>query len=884
MQVDPKSWPILSQLMDEWLDLQPERRASWLASLEHEHADILPALRELLSQPERKFLETLPDITEDTGGAHSVQAPLAVGTLAGPYRLVRELGRGGMGVVWLAERADGSIKREVALKFPHFYLHSQTIADRFARERDILARLTDSRIARLYDAGVTDQGQPYLALEYVEGEAITAYCDRLRLDVRARLKLFLEVLRAAQYAHANLVVHRDLKPSNILVTNSGHVRLLDFGIAKLLEEGEAEETELTRFGGRALTPDFASPEQIAGGVITTATDVYSLGVLLYELLTGGRPYRQSRDAHGDMAERVPTTGALRPSRVAGDESKAAARSASVKRLEASLRGDLDTIVLKAIQKEPLARYSTADAFAQDIERHLSGQPVLARPESGWYRAKKFVLRNRLAVSAAIAVLLAIGAGAGIALRQAHRADVEAATALAVSDFLQNDLLAQAGSEAQANAQPGSGGRSDPDIKIRTALDRAAARISGKFDARPVVEAAIRETIGSTYLDLSLYWQAQQQLERALDVRRRVLGAEHSDTLKTMFDLAETYRREGKYAQAETLLSNLVEIERRLHRESTPEAIAAKYTLASIISDWRGDYPRAEGLYLSVLTTQRRVLGETNHSTLATMNNLAALLVREGKYPPAEEQYRKLIEIKRRVQGAEHPSTLASMNGLGVLYYNEGKYTEAEDLFKTVLEARRRVMGEQHRDTLATMNSLGAVYRAEGKNAEAEQLLTRTVETNRRLLGEDNPDTLNSLYNLAELYHRENKLAQADSLFQRLLEARRRTSGLDSVPTRSALVALGEIKLERRAYADAETLLRKAVEGFRKTNTTTWSSYYAECLLGASLAGLGRRVEAEPLLTAGYQNLLQRRDSIPFEYRSILDQVRQWTATTEHPRQ
>ena len=209
-----------------------------------------------------------------------------------------------MGVVWLAERADGSIKREVALKFPHFYLYSPAMADRFARERDILARLTDSRIARLYDAGVTAQGQPYLALEYVEGEAITVYCDRLRLDVRARLKLFLEVLGAVQYAHANLVVHRDLKPSNILVTNSGGVRLLDFGIAKLLEEGAAEETELTRFGGRALTPDFASPEQIAGGVITTAIDVYSLGILLYELLTGGRPYRLSRDASGDLAERV----------------------------------------------------------------------------------------------------------------------------------------------------------------------------------------------------------------------------------------------------------------------------------------------------------------------------------------------------------------------------------------------------------------------------------------------------------------------------------------------------------------------------------------------------------------------------------------------------
>ena len=491
---------------------------------------------------------------------------------AGPYRLIRELGHGGMGVVWLAERSDGAIKREVALKFPHLYLSSPTTADRFARERDILARLTDSRIARLYDAGVTSQGQPYLALEYVEGEAITDYCDRLRLDVKARLKLFSEVLGAVQYAHANLVVHRDLKPSNILVTNSGGVRLLDFGIAKLLEEGTAEETELTRFGGRALTPDFASPEQIAGGVVTTATT----SIRLAYCCTNCSPAAAHTGRIG-MRSDTPQPGCRRRLEGGGSRRHCQTNEGFVARRSGHDRAEGHT-------EEPLARYSTADAFAQDVERHLSGQPVLARPESGWYRAKKFVRRNRLAVSAALAVLLAIGTGAGIALWQARRADLEAATALAVSEFLQNDLLAQAASDTQAKGQAGAGVRADPDIKIRTALDRAAARISGKFGARPVEEAAIRETIGSTYLELSLYAEAQQQLERALDVRRRVLGAEHLDTLKTMFDLAETYRREGKYAQSQALLTNLVEIEHRLHRETAPEAMAAQYTLASIVAD------------------------------------------------------------------------------------------------------------------------------------------------------------------------------------------------------------------------------------------------------------------------------------------------------------
>ncbi len=843
MQVDPEAWPVLNQLMDEWLDLAPEQRSAWLAEIERKHASLVPALQELLSQPKSGFLETLPKVDQA-----AVDGNPAPGELAGPYRLVREIGRGGMGVVWLAERADGSLKREVALKFPLIYFHNQTLTDRFARERDILARLADARIARLYDAGVTAQGQPYLALEYVEGEPITAYCERAGLDVQARLRLFLDVLRAVQYAHANLVVHRDLKPSNILVTASGQVRLLDFGIAKLLAEGEAEETEITRVGGRALTPDYASPEQVSGATITTASDVYSLGVLLYELLTGVRPAKM-----------------LRPS-----------QATQSKKQRSELRGDLDTIVLKAIQKEPQLRYSTADAFAQDIERYLAGEPVLAQPESTWYRARKFVLRNKLVVSSAAGIALALAVGAGVALWEARRAleekrraDIQAATARAVTEFLQNDLLAQAGSEAQA----GEGKRSDPDLKVRTALDRSAARISGKFASQPAVEAAIRQTMAVTYTDLGLYPQAQQQEQRAFALRQRVLGQEDADTLDSMQSLAEIYRREGKYDQAEPLLTNLLDIERRLKRETSPQALVAMHTLALIASSGRADYKRAEALYAALLAVQRRVQGEADPRTLATMNNFAAMLMREGKYAQAEELYKKVADVKRRVMGPEHPSTLTSMNGLGVLYLSEGKYAQAEAQLGAVLEARRRVMGEQHRDTLSTMGMLGRLYLDEGKYAESERLLTSVVETSRRVLGDDNPDTLSGVSILAELYRRENKLKEAEALCQQLLEARRRASGPESLPAAGALVALAEVKVQEHAYAPAETMLRQALDDYRKAKSDTWSAYYAECLLGESLKGLGKTRESGEMLTAGYQGLLQRRESIPFERRAILDQFK-----------
>lgn len=426
MRIDPETWPSLSQLLDECLDLPPQYRGAWLESLGPEHAHLLPALRELIlagARPEHQdFLNTLPRIgPSESSAAHPA---FTAGGIIGPYRLLRELGEGGMGVVWLAERADNDVRHPVALKLPLVSLHNRALVDRFIRERDILAQLAHSRIARLYDAGITDKGQPYLAIEYVEGEPITAHCDRQLLPVKARLKLFLQVLGAVQYAHTNLIVHRDLKPANILVTKDGEVRLLDFGIAKLLTGGEAHETELTRVGGRALTPAYASPEQVAGYPVTTASDVYSLGVILYELLTGERPYRLRRDTRLSVEAAILGSDPLRPSQTVQDAAKAQTRVTTPKKLARALRGDLDTIVLKALGRTPQGRYTTADAFAQDVERYLAGQPVLAQPESVWYRAEKFVKRNKLAVGLAAAlalVVVAVGAGMGVSLYEARQA-------------------------------------------------------------------------------------------------------------------------------------------------------------------------------------------------------------------------------------------------------------------------------------------------------------------------------------------------------------------------------------------------------------------------------------------------------------------------------
>ena len=744
--IEPAVWQTLSKLLDQYFDLPPESRSGWLESLGAEYSEVLPALRMLLeSGPGDTFLNTLPALDP---AADPAASGFAADRNVGPYRLIRELGRGGMGVVWLAERADGAFERSVALKLP-FELRVGHFGY-FARERDLLARLSHPYIARFYDAGI-DRGQPYIALEYVEGEAITAYSDRRMLGLRKRLALFLDVLSAVQYAHTNLVVHRDLKPSNILVKDGGEVRLLDFGIAKPLAQGQAQETELTRIGGRALTPDYASPEQIAGETVTTASDVYSLGVLLYELLTGERPYRLKRDTRGSLEEAIVSVDANRPSQISRDPEKARARATTPKRLARTLEGDLDTIVLKALQKQPARRYATADAFAQDIERFLRGEPVLAQPESLWYRTRKFVLRNKLAVASAVSIVLALSTGLGVALREIHvaraeqqRADTQAATAKAVTEFLENDLLAQ--------ASPNTAGPSsapNPDLKVRTALDSAAARIGSRFEKQPLVEASVRETIGQAYLDLGLYAEAQRHFERGLELSRQALGEKHTATLEALNNLANLYSEQGKYQQAEALYANGLPIQRQLFGEEHRTTLIMMNNLG-LIYRREGKYAQAEPLYTKVLAIRQRLLGPQHPETLMIMNNLAALYSSEGRFAQAEQLHAKVVELKTVVFGPEHPSTLVSMNALAVLYRDQRKYQQAEELLSKVLEVRLRVLGEQHPHTLITMNFLAGIYAFEGRSAQAQALYAKVLAIRLRVLGKDHPDTQDTIQKLEAL--------------------------------------------------------------------------------------------------------------------------------------
>jgi serine/threonine protein kinase len=441
MNIDREQWLRLSSLLDAALDLDAGQREAWLAQLPSDVAALREPLRTLLARQAHietdEFLKA-PDfaaalLTESARAQLPPQELHAQATL-GAYRLLRELGRGGMGSVWQAERIDGKLKRQVALKIPYAGPYQRELAARLARERDILAGLEHPNIARLYDADVSPQGQPFLVLEYVDGVPINEYCDRQHLSPRERLVLFLQVLAAVQYAHTHLVIHRDLKPSNILITTGGIARLLDFGIAKLIPESELRQTALTQFGSRVLTPDYASPEQIAGQLVTTASDVYSLGIVLFELLTGARPYRLKRDSRASLEEAIAEADVIAPSR--------AEAAAHLQPYQRQLRGDLDTIVLKALRKDPLERYASVDAFRRDLERSLDNQPVDARPHSRRYLFGRLLARNKLAFGAASVVLVSLLVGIGAASWQAARARAseqralaEARTAQAVKQFM-----------------------------------------------------------------------------------------------------------------------------------------------------------------------------------------------------------------------------------------------------------------------------------------------------------------------------------------------------------------------------------------------------------------------------------------------------------------
>lgn len=812
-------------------------------------------------------------------------------TTIGPYRLVAQLGEGGMGVVYRAQQLK-PIRREVALKIIKPGMDSKRVIARFASERQALAVMDHANIAQVFDAGTTPTRLPYFVMELVDGIPITGYCDSKRLTIPQRVQLFVPVCQAIQHAHQKGIIHRDIKPSNILIKrqeNQAIPKVIDFGLAKALSYESSEATMMTGAGTVVGTLRYMSPEQADWGRhdIDTRADVYSLGAVLYELLTGSTPLDHLEDcSYVDTLQRIreeePKSPSARVRRSSELKSIAGLRQSDPARLPKLLDRELDWITRRALEKDRARRYETANGLARDLQRYLEGEPIEAAPPSAAYRIGKMVRKYRVWLATAAAFALLLIAGIIFSGWMAVRASRARAEAQAVNEFLEKDLLAQASAYNQsANSKP------DANLTVRTALDRAAAAVEGKFATQPLVEASIRQTVGGAYVDLGLYPQAEQQYQRVLEIRRRELGEKNVDTLASMASLAAVYERRGNFKAAEPLYRETLAVERRRLGDQHPATLKTMNGLATTFLD-EGEYAKAASLLEQVVPLDQRVLGERDLNTLRAMGNLAATYWMLNRYAQAEPLFVKTLELKRRALGDENPETLDTMTNLGSVYFFRGQYKDAEALYTKALAAYRRVLGDSHPNTINARNSLADLQSVRGEYTQAKENYQEALDGAQRGPGGEHPVALQTLAGLAALYELEGNLAKSSALYAKVLDTRRRVLGVEHPDTLENSIDLARAYLKQQKYVEAEALLRETLPIYEKTAPDAWQRFEGQAILGACLAGQKKYVDAEPMLLSGYAGLRKQKDTIAASDRpsiadagaSIVNLYRDWGKPTK----
>ncbi len=766
------------------------------------------------------------------------------GRVIGPYKLLQQIGEGGMGTVFMAEQTH-PVRRMVALKIIKAGMDSRQVIARFEAERQALALMDHPNIARVLDAGTTDAGRPYFVMELVKGVPITRYCDENRLTPRERLELFLSVCQAVQHAHQKGIIHRDIKPSNVMVClydDEPVPKVIDFGIAKATGQKLTERTMFTEFGAVVGTLEYMSPEQAGLNQmdIDTRSDIYSLGVLLYELLTGTTPLERKRLKEVAVLEWLrlireeesprPST---RLSSTEGLPSIAANRSLEPKSLSGQVRGELDWIALKALEKDRGRRYETANGFAADVQRYLADEPVQACPPAVGYKLRKFVRRNRGPVLAATLVLLALVGGTigtswqavratwaekgaiaqrdeketarALAVQAEQETKAQAEIARAVNEFLLTDLLGQ----ADVGQQPvlDKNRERNPNVTVGELLDRAANAIEGKFADQPLTEAAIRQTLGQTYRALGRYVESQRHLERAVGLRTDKLGANHPDTMTSKLRLGILYKDQGKYDRAELLFQEVLDARTASVGADHPDTLTVKSNLGNLYGR-QGKYDQAEKILKEELAARTAKMGADHPSTLTSKNYLAALYLDHGKYDQAEPLFKEVVAADTAQLGADHPATLSNKNNLALVYLNQRKYDQAEPLFREVIAVETAKQGADHPHTLITKCSLARLYQNQGKNDRAESLYLVVLAAQTTKLGADHPNTLITKNNLAAFYWRMGKLIKSVPMFEEMLRTRQETRGDDHPDTVRTAYNLAVNYLDAGRAADALKVMDK----------------------------------------------------------------------------
>ena len=732
-----------------------------------------PALIESSSAP-----SVTPDLLPTIASAASARTAASTTSelkSIGPYKFLRRLGEGGMGQVWLAEQT-APVQRQVALKLIRVGRYDEEVLRRFRSERQSLAMMDHPAIAKVFDAGATPDGQPYFVMEYVPGVPITKYCDDMRLSIRRRLELFIRVCEGVLHAHQKAIIHRDLKPANILVTEvdgKPMPRIIDFGLAKAVGPQISDESMMTRDGNWVGTPGYMSPEQADPSAdVDTRTDVYSLGVVLYVLLTGDGPFEDSqsqKQPFHEVIRQLLEVDPLKPSKKIRKQDAATQAEHAEKRqnepgmLVKQVGGDLDCIVLKALEKDRERRYATPLDLAADVERYLRNVPVLAHPPGIAYRARKYVRRHRVGVSfgiAALVLLVGFAVAQAIELRkirqQRDRAD-------RISQFMTGIFKVPNPSEARGNT-----------VTAREILDKASQQIGNNLNKDPLLQAQLMETMAQTYTGLGLYGRSQDLTEHALTIQKSMFGERNRETLASESYLAQILRAEGHLPEAEKLLQNTIAAQRQVLGANDPDTLASMDRLGYVYTN-EARHGDAENLFRQTLNAETKVLGPDDPQTLSTLNELAEILTPQGRYAEADQIYGELIAAQKRTLGPDHPATLLSMSHAAENLEEEGRFPEAEKLYSDVIAAQRRVLGPEHPQTLRAMTMLALTMAKEGHYSEADKLQSQVIEIKTRVLGPTHTSTLQSMEMEALGLNREGRFADSEKMFRNVIDAAEKTN-------------------------------------------------------------------------------------------------------------
>jgi len=823
--LDPDRWRLLDGLLAEALERDPGERDDWLRAACGSDRGLREELRALLDGSDEAAREIGESAAAFAASLLAAEEPgdLAPGDRVGPYRIEAELGRGGMGVVYRAARADGAFEKAVALKLVRRGLTGRDAMEQFRHERQVLAALDHPGIGRLLDGGTAPDGRPYLVMEYVEGEPVTAYCDRRRLSVESRLALFEEVCEAVDHAHRRLVVHRDLKPANILISDSeGGVprpKLLDFGIAGLLE---ADLEGARTSAARRLTPAYAAPEQARGEAVTTAADVYALGVVLHELLAGERPGRPPR-----------------PPGAAASPEAAASGQTTPRGLRRRCRGDLDAIVARALREDPRERYPSVESLLDDLRRHRSGHPVLARADSAGYRARKFVRRHRTGttVGAGWAILLLVG---GLL----YATGIEREKRVAQEEARRAGLMANVMRDLFETADPYTLSTMSGDSLL---LVRGREAVERDLAGEPELQVRMLTTLGRVYRERGEYDQAGLLFDRALAIARGTRAAPHPSVVELLREAGGLATDRIEYAEAIRHYREMVAMQRALHGEDDPSTMTGSSLLAQVEA-LAGRMEESERMHREIVERSRRIHPPTDPAHVYAVWKLARVLYMRGKFAESEAALREVLDLRRRSLGEEHPQVAHALHWLGLVLTDRGKFEASEAVLREALDMRRRLFGAEHGEVAESLFGLGLLASERGDFEAAATLIGRSVETSRRVLGDGHRDTAFRTQILGEIYLHSGDHERALALLDEALAIHRRTLGEDHARGRGALASKARALSEAGSYAAAEAAFGEVLSLGAEADPPRGRSYHeARAGYGELLVRTGRAVAAEPLL-------------------------------------